>query len=147
MVDKVALGRQGEIFVMQKMMERGWKFPENYHENMEGLDWVFEKGGKIIKIQVKTSLKKFPTISIGAKKNFDFLMFTNLKDCLVIPKQLLSNNSNKITKTFRKLKNKFHLQELLGVDLLSAINDCGIRFSEINQPSLILRQELPAIVG
>ena len=42
MTDKVALSRQGEIFVMQRMMENGWKFPKDYHENLEGLDWVFE---------------------------------------------------------------------------------------------------------
>lgn len=51
--DKVALGRQGEIFVMQKVMEKGWNFPKDYYKNLHGLDWVFEKNGRTIRIQVK----------------------------------------------------------------------------------------------
>jgi hypothetical protein len=31
-MDKVALGRLGEIFVMQRLFERGWSLPKNYFE-------------------------------------------------------------------------------------------------------------------
>ena len=97
MVDKIALGRQGEIFVMQKLMDKGWKFPSNYHEKLDGLDWVFEKEDRIIKIQVKTSLKN-KSFSCQGIKSFDYLIFTDLIDIFVIPIEMLKV-SDKLNKT------------------------------------------------
>ena len=109
MTDKVALGRQGEIFVMQKLMENGWNFPKNYNSVMDGLDWIFEKDSRIIKIQVKTS-KTLKSFSHKGKKSFDYLIFTNLVDIYPIPIEMLKV-SDKIAKTHEKLKNKLILLE------------------------------------
>jgi len=139
MVDKTALGRQGEIFVMEKMMKKGWKFPENYYENMEGLDWIFEKNRKIIKVQVKTSLNKIQTFTIS-RNTFDYLIFTNLVDVWIIPRDII-NNTSKLNSTFKKLKNRFEVLGEKGRKLLGILNDCGIKFGEINILSPFFSEE------
>lgn len=105
-MDKVGLGRRGEIFVMQKMIEREWNFPKNYYDNLEGLDWVFEKDGRVIRVQVKTCLNNYITFSVKGKPNFDYLIITNLKKCWIIPK-LVYGLTNHLTKTFKRLEEKW----------------------------------------
>ena len=134
--DKVALGRKGEIFVMGKLMENGWKMPTNINFNMEGNDWAFEKDGRIIKIQVKTS-ENAETFSHKGKKEFNYLIFNNLRDIWVIPIEMLKV-TDKLNKTFKKLKNKFILLEKQKEGLLLEINDCGVKFGEFNTISPFL---------
>lgn len=38
MVDRVALGRAGEIFVMRRLMDLGWQFPEKYADLLDALN-------------------------------------------------------------------------------------------------------------
>jgi len=134
--DKVALGRKGEIFVLGKLMEIGWIFPIENNFDMEGNDWAIKKDDRIIKIQVKTSekLKKF---NLNGKKEFDYLIFTDLVDIYIIPNEMLKV-TDKLNKTYQKLKNKFILLEKQNKDLLLEINDCGVKFGEFNTISPFL---------
>lgn len=133
-MDKVALGRQGEIFVMQKLLERGWIFPKDYHESMHGLDWVFEKNNRVIRVQVKTSLKGCITFNI-TNKDVDYLIITNLKECFIIPK-ILIGNGNKLTKTFKRCSEKYNLLDFDGRKLVNEVNDCRIPFRKMNMHEL-----------
>lgn len=133
MTDKIALGRQGEIYVLQKLMDNGWKLPIDSHTICEGLDWVMEKNGRKIKIQVKTCKKKRIKFSVS-RRTFDYLLVTDLKDVWIIPIELF-NNTNVLNHTFRKTKGHYDLLNKVGLDLLSGINDCGIRYSEIDTVS------------
>lgn len=140
-MDKVAFGRKGEIFVMQKLLSLGWEFPKAYPSNMEGLDWVFEKNSRKIKVQVKTFGSKKEYSCMG-EKNFDFLILNDLKDIWIIP-NFMFNNTNKLNKTFKKLKNAFHILDIDNeYDLVNEINDLGIPYSKILP---IKMQELPSI--
>jgi hypothetical protein len=134
-MDKVALGRQGEIFVMQKVMEKGWAFPKDYHENMNGLDWIFQKNGKVIKVQVKASLKNNIEFSISDRGPIDYLIITNLKVCYIIPK-LLIGKTNRLTKTFKRLAEKYALLDLQGYNLVNELNDCKIRYGLMDRHEL-----------
>jgi hypothetical protein len=129
MSDKVELGRRGEIFVMRKLIDNGWAFPLNMDETMNGQDWVFEKNGRRIRIQVKTS--KMFLFGLNGNKNFDYLIFTDLKDIYPIPVEMLKVSS-RMTKTYKKLKNKFILLEKSKLDLLAETNDCGVYFWELD---------------
>jgi len=130
-MDKVALGRRGEIFVMQKMLGLGWRFPDNLIEEMNGSDWIFEKNNLKVKVQVKTSLKKYPNFSY-TNKNFDYLIFTNLIDCWILPKEVL-RTSTRLTKTYKKLLNAFDLIGLQKQQLLTALMDYKITPSELDE--------------
>lgn len=132
-IDKVALGRQGECFVMRKLLDRGWKFPDNPME-MHNKDWCFEKNGRQISVQVKTSTQmKF---SLTEKPDFDYMIFTDLKDIYIIPREML-RFSNRMTKQFKRLKDSYELLELSGKDLLDAINDRRIMFCEFDTSGLL----------
>jgi len=138
--DKVALGRQGELFVLSKLQQRGWNID---YGNCRGIDLIVSNNKIKISIRVKTSLKKRLTFSVSGKRNFDYLIITDLKNCWIIHKYLFEN-TDKLNSTYKKLKNQWHLLNLSSVALLSAINDCGVRLSEINRPSLFLRLKVPA---
>jgi len=138
-IDKIGLGRKGEMYILQKLLGFGWSLPSNYHKSMIGLDWVFEKGNRQILLQVKTSEKKRITFLI-TKKTFDYLIVTNLEDVWIIPKEMFGN-TNSLNKVYKKLINKFELLDLEGPELLGAINDCGVRFSDISQPSKFFKQK------
>lgn len=132
-MDNVALGKQGEIFVMRKLLDNGWNFPKEYNQTMEGLDWVFEKNGRIIKVQIKTS-KKLKSFSLQGKRSFNYLIFTDLVDIYPIPIECLKV-SDKLTKTHKKLKNNLNLLNKSKISLLAEINDCGVHFSELDNIS------------
>ena len=139
-MDKTALGRQGEIFVMQKLLKLGWEFPEDYHNCMDGLDWIFVKQNRKIKIQVKCSEKSYPCFNFSLT-TFDYLIFTNLRDCYIIPKELISPGKVRLTKTFKKLKNRFDLVDLNGKELLGALIDLRISPSEFYQTEHIFTKK------
>ena len=118
-MDKVALGRKGEIFVLSHLLKNGWKLPDNIIDvDMRGTDWIFEKNDIIIKVQVKTSeeQKSFK----ASNDNFDFIAYTDLNDIYWIPKVLLkyrSLDSVRFTEEFEKLKGRDKLLEMKGYEL------------------------------
>jgi len=128
---------KGEIFVMQKLMERGWKFPKDYAGNLEGLDWVFEKEGRTIKVRIKIGKKLNIHMKI-TKKSFDYLIFTDLKDCYIFPIEIVNNSDSCI---FSRFCSKFKLLEDYDLTLLKSINDCGIKYSEIDFISQFFKKE------
>lgn len=134
--DNVALGRQGEIFVMRKLFDEGWSFPKEHTQTLDGLDWVFEKNGRKIKIQVKTSIKR-KNFSVSQPYTFDYLIFNNLIDLWVIPVEMLKVS---ISEVYNKLKNKMILLEKSKTDLLLEINDCGVRFCELDTTTPFFKQ-------
>ena len=141
--EKVALKRKGEVFALKILISEGWVLNSDYIDSLSGLDWVFEKNNQIIKVQVKTSLKTSQIQFSQAKlKTFDFLIFTDLKDLYIIPSQLINNTTERLSKTFKKLKNKYELLELSGGDLLLGVFDCNIKPLEIDRPSLFLHKNL-----
>ena len=125
-MDKLALGRKGEIFVMQNLMERGWKFPENYSETINGSDLVFEKNNRKIKIRIKTTLSKNIRFNVS-DITFNYLIVTNLRECWILPMELIETTNNCLTKTFRQLVDNYALLDISGRDLLSQLIDCRIK--------------------
>ena len=130
-MDKVALGRSGEIFVLKNILERGWVL-ENV-KSLEGSDWAFSKDGVIIKIQVKTSLNT-TSFSLGSNlnnKRFDFMIFTNLKDSWIIHRALVKNQNRLNNKQKNNLKNKYYLLGKSNFELFSELNDLGFSTGDL----------------
>lgn len=129
------LGKSGELFVFRKLIELGWLLKYMDEKELFGVDWVFEKNDKIIKIQVKTS-KKEKKIKMGISNcNFDFLIFTDLKDCYIIPSMLMMDTGRKnqiaLTKTKRGLKNRFDLIEMTKYQKYCTLTDLGVKNYQI----------------
>lgn len=120
--------KKGEMFVFQKLMDVGWKLSRD-NSNLSFLGLMFEKNGRKIKIIVKTSLKT-KSFKQRGKKDFNYLIFTNLSDIWVIPVEML-NNCEYPNKTLKKLKNALNLLDLSKKELLLGINDFSVHFSEM----------------
>ena len=87
--DNVALGRRGEIWVLEKLFKLGWSFPDNIRElSLRGSDWVVKKGESVCRIQVKATtnegLGNVVRVYLG-NNNFDFLIATDFYSAWVIP--------------------------------------------------------------
>lgn len=126
-MDNLNLGRKGDMFVIKKMLENGWEFIGSSEGD---LIFLFRKDDRTIRILVKTYKEKI-RFSFNEEINFDYLVINDLKDCWIIPKEMVNNVEE--LKTLGKLQGKFNLLEFSKKRLLSEINDCGVRFHEINQ--------------
>ena len=136
--DNIALGRLGEIYFLKKAFENGWSLPKDiFNINLSGLDWILEKNGLIIKVQVKTSLKE--NISFGINKySFDYLIITNLKDIWVLPIELIGNIS-RMTKEFKKC-NSMEILGKKGYELFGFLNDLGIKAGDYERVNLLFNK-------
>lgn len=120
--------RQGELFVLKRLQDEGWKFAEL--ENSLNDCWILEKNGRVIKIQIKigSTLKSFKRL---AEKDMNYLILTNLVDIYPIPMELLKVSANS-PKNLKKVKNRLNLLDKSKKELLWAVNDCGILFGELD---------------
>lgn len=85
--------------------------------------------GREITVFIKETGSKNPYFKIP-KVSCDYALFINDKGCYIIPKELFRNVDNPPF-TYKKLLNQSILLKLTATDLLGAINDAKIRFSEI----------------
>jgi len=110
------LGKIGETYVLSKLLSLGYKIPQKIlsEDEFKGVDLIVEDiNGDFIQIQVKTSSNNL--YCSANSKAFDYLIFTNLKDCWILKIDILKNRNLgnlKITKKFEIFKNRWDILKM-----------------------------------